>query len=189
MIATPHPENPGIVHFRAFERLNPGLYELAVSTGAQSRSARVGILWDSLNQREYSAANCVDRIVGTDAGYRSCTERGIGSAQLVSDSAPFSQVQPSLGGLAITLANPVRENNGLTIRGTVTNNSAIVQPVPALRATLIDQAGEPADSWTFVTSQSSIEPGAQIGFTTWRPALQGATRLDVDFVDANRRAG
>jgi hypothetical protein len=59
-----------VVHIVPTGPLAPGLYALRiVNPGA--RQARIGVDWDSVDQRQYSAANCVDRYEGDV--YRPCT--------------------------------------------------------------------------------------------------------------------
>jgi hypothetical protein len=61
-----------IVHIVPTVPLEPGLYTLRiVNPGA--RQARVGVAWKGVDQRQYSAANCVDRYAGEGNVYRTCT--------------------------------------------------------------------------------------------------------------------
>jgi hypothetical protein len=62
------PGETEIVHIAPAAPLQPGLYTLRIP-GA--RQARVGIAWNSVDQRQYSAENCVDRYEGNV--YRTCT--------------------------------------------------------------------------------------------------------------------
>jgi hypothetical protein len=72
-----------VVHIVPTAPLEPGLYTLRiVNPGA--RQARVGVAWNSVNQRQYSAANCVDRYEGNV--YRTCTA-SVGG-QVGAQSAP-----------------------------------------------------------------------------------------------------
>jgi hypothetical protein len=60
-----------VVHIIPTGPLEPGLYSLRiVNPGA--RQARVGVEWDSVDQRQYSAANCVD-LYEAQGVYRPCT--------------------------------------------------------------------------------------------------------------------
>jgi hypothetical protein len=71
------------VHIVPTAPLEPGLYTLRiVNPGA--RQARIGVAWNSVNQRQYSAANCVDRYEGNV--YRTCTT-AVGG-QVGAQSAP-----------------------------------------------------------------------------------------------------
>jgi hypothetical protein len=182
MVATPHPELAGVVHLRPTDwRLQPGLYELALTTGTRRR-ARVGVLWSSLDKRAYSAANCVDRMLAYEARFQSCTDSAVAPAQEISTPAPLSAPQPAVSALRITLDKPVREHGGLTIRGSILNTSGSPQRVPTLKGTIYDAAGQPTDTWLFAAPEESVAPGSESGFTTWRPAPDGAARLNVDFV-------
>ncbi|MEZ5831088.1 MAG: hypothetical protein R3D05_07900 [Dongiaceae bacterium] len=61
-----------IVHIVPTAPLAPGLYTLRiVNPGA--RQARIGVSWNNVDQRQYSAANCVDRYAAEGNVYRSCT--------------------------------------------------------------------------------------------------------------------
>jgi hypothetical protein len=64
------PAQPDIVHIVPTAPLEPGLYALRV-VGA--RQGLVGVGWNSVDERQYGAANCVDRYV--DEGiYRRCAD-------------------------------------------------------------------------------------------------------------------
>lgn len=204
LTATPHPEIPGIVHFGPAERLGPGLYELHVSPpGVQGRQGRFGVLWSSLDKRTYSSAHCVDRVLGGGTAFQPCTASHLAQDRAYQEQA--SQVQasqihasddtaaapptPAGRALEIELFEPVRENGGLRIQGTVRNDSNRARTVPMLQATVLDRSGQPVDSWVFAPPESDIAPGEQFTFTTWRPVAEGASRLDVDFARTDQRAG
>lgn len=209
LTVTPHPEVPGIVHLGPAERLGPGLYELHVSPpGVQGRQGRIGVLWSSLDKRAYSSAHCVDRVLGGGTAFQPCTAAPLSQMQAFQGQAAqvqASQVQASQvragpdantapnawagQALKIELFDPVRENGGLRIQGTVRNGSNRVQTVPMLQATVLDRSGQPVDSWVFAPPESDIAPGEQLTFTTWRPVAEGASRLDVDFARTDQRAG
>lgn len=194
LAATPHPEIPNIFHLGPAERLGPGLYELQVSPpGVEGRQGRFGILWNSLDKRTYSSAHCVDRVLGGGTSFQPCTASRagghVGGTRSAAYGGPQSTPEPAGLPLRIELREPVRENGGLRIRGTVRNASGSVQPVPMLQATVVDRSGQPVDSWEFAPPESRIAPGGQLLFTSWRPVRQGATRLDVDFVRTDQRAG
>lgn len=190
LVATPHPEIPGIAHLSPRDRLSPGLYELRIEpAGGRVRSGRIGVLWSSLDKRAYSAAHCVDRVVGGAARYQPCTASTDARAEAATNRASpeptsMTAAQPAAAGLQIELFDPVRENGGLTIEGTVTNRSNTAQSVPMMRATILDRSGRPTDSWLFAPPRSTVPPGGRITFTTWRPAAEEATRLNVDFVQS-----
>jgi hypothetical protein len=62
----------GVVNVVPTAPLAPGLYALRINEPG-ARQARVGVGWDSLDQRQYAAANCVDRYLGEGGIYRPCT--------------------------------------------------------------------------------------------------------------------
>ena len=187
MAATRHPENPGIFHLSPSDRLGPGLYELrAAPPGGPVRSGRIGVLWSSIDERQYSAAHCVDRVVGGQRRFQPCTAPASTMARAQSAGAPAAQssatpVQPAARGLSIELADPVQERGGLTIRGLVVNTSSSAQTVPTLEGTIFDASGNSTDRWRFAVLRTRIAPGEQVAFTTWRPTPVGAARINVDF--------
>jgi hypothetical protein len=63
------PAHTDIVHIVPTAPLEPGLYALRV-VGA--RQGQVGVGWDSVDKRQYAAANCVDRYA-EEGVYRPCT--------------------------------------------------------------------------------------------------------------------
>lgn len=73
-----------VVHIVPTGPLERGLYSLRiVNPGA--RQARVGVDWDSVDQRQYSAANCVD-LYEAQSVYRPCT----GAADMAEGAKPPS---------------------------------------------------------------------------------------------------
>lgn len=187
--ATWHPEIRGLFHLAPTSPLAPGLYELRLEGGSGER-ARIGVAWSSVDRREYAAANCVDRIVGEPVRFQPCgAASGAGVVQAARAMAPQPISAPpspqpvaAAPPLRITLADPVREDDGLRIRGTVVNTSAQARRVPMLQGTILDASGTPADRWFFSALEPSVGPGQEVSFTSWRRAPPGAARLDVDFV-------
>jgi hypothetical protein len=91
-----------IVHIVPSGPLEPGLYTLRiVNPGA--RQARVGVGWNNVDQRQYSAANCVDRYEAENT-YRTCTAvvgPTVGALPAPGDSySPGVTANASNGGLA-----------------------------------------------------------------------------------------
>lgn len=186
---TPHPEIPGIVHLDPGDRLEPGLYELQVSPrGVERRQGRFGVMWNSLDRRGYSAAHCVDRVLGGGTAFRPCTASQAAPAQ-EAYAAASSMQQGAAPPLRIEALDTARQDGGLRIRGTVRNTSNQVQTVPMLRATVFDASGRPMDSWDFAPPRDRIAPRGRITFTAWQPVAEGASRLDVDFAGASQRTG
>jgi len=151
---------------------------------ASPRHARVGIRWTGVDKRQYSAANCVDRVMAYDMRYEPCSAQPYTMTQSVSNmAAPEPAPTPAGPALAlkISLERPVPEHGGLTVRGTVRNISAMAQTVPMMRGTLLDASGQATDSWLFSAPKQSVEPGDEVAFTTWVPSSDSAARLNVDF--------
>lgn len=188
LAATPHPEIPGLIHLSPSGRLSPGLYELrAEPPAAPVRSGRIGVLWSSLDKRDYSATHCVDRVVSGEKRYQPCTNAGTagtsgGSTSPSRTTSAMNPVRARSGSLRVELNGPVKERGGLTIRGRVVNASSTMQTVPMLKGTILDASGNPTDSWLFAAPENTVPPRGAIPFSTWRPAPPGAVRLNVDFV-------
>jgi hypothetical protein len=98
-----------IVHIVPTAPLKPGLYAVRI-VDPGGRQARVGVDWGSVDQRQYSAANCVDRYAAQNS-YRPCT----GAVDAAANAMPPG------GGVA---ASP-----GVTVSGGLGNLSA-PQPLP-----------------------------------------------------------
>jgi hypothetical protein len=93
------PGQTEIVHVAPTVPLQPGLYTLRiVNPGA--RQARVGVAWNNVDHRQYSAANCVDRYDGNV--YRTCTA-AVGAAALPAPGAPAGD--PYAAGLTANASN------------------------------------------------------------------------------------
>lgn len=226
------PNKPSVVRITPSVPLAPGLYALRV-TSPSARQARLGVGWNSLDQRQYSALNCVDRYVAEGNVYRPCNAAqlvqplavvptdtviyspgvsvpagtlvtvptttvaapgatvpgatvlvpatGVPMSSTVSSSAMVpATLTPS--GLDITLAEPIRHNNGLLLQGTVTNATGQVQLLPALQATLQDASGRDLQRWVFQPAASSLAPGARTAFQTEvRPVQANVANVVVTF--------
>jgi hypothetical protein len=124
-----------IVHIVPTVPLEPGLYTLRiVNPGA--RQARVGVAWKSVDQRQYSAANCVDRYAGEGNVYRTCTTN-VGALPAPAAGYQYSPEPASV------------ENGGLA--------SLAPAPAPAPAAIVA-----PAPAPTLATAQPAASPGLQI---------------------------
>jgi hypothetical protein len=89
------PGETQIVHIVPTVALQPGLYTLRIP-GA--RQARIGVTWNGIDQRQYSASNCVDRYAGNT--YRLCNAV-VGAAPAAGNPyAPGVAANASNGGLA-----------------------------------------------------------------------------------------
>ena len=95
------PGQTEIVHIVPTVQLQPGLYTLRI---AGARQARVGVNWNGIDQRQYSAMNCVDRYDRNT--YRLCNA-AVGAAPAPAGD-PYNAgltANASTGGLA-SLAPP-----------------------------------------------------------------------------------
>lgn len=99
------------------------------------------------------------------------------------NTQPDPQVATAAAPLTIELDKPIKEAGTLTIRGRIVNATGSRQVVPQLKGTIVDASGRAVDSWYFAAPGGpTIEPFAATEFVTRRPAVDGASRLDVDFV-------
>ena len=191
--------------------LTPGLYAIRIANPG-ARQARVGIAWNGVDQRQYSAENCVDRYPTEGNVYRACTANVVGAlpapvyngepaitqptanqiAGLGSLSppaplpAPVTQTLPAAAtgeDLSIALVDPIRRNDGLLIQGVIINNSGTVQTVPTMQGSLADASGQVLRRWVFQPQVSQLQPGERANFKTEvRPVPAGVARANVAFV-------
>jgi hypothetical protein len=207
---------PSVVRITPTVPLSPGLYTIRINEPG-ARQARLGVGWDSLDQRQYSAVNCVDRYVA-EGVYRPCNAAIIAQPMTVvpNDALVYSpgvsvpvtttvlglpttqnvvvapatvvpvpapvQAGVTYPGLNISMAEPMRRNNGLLVQGTVTNTTNQVQMVPALQATLQDSTGRDVQRWVFQPSANTLAPGARAAFQTEvRPVSNNISTVVVGF--------
>lgn len=200
-----------IVHIVPAVPLQPGLYTLRIP-GA--RQARVGVAWSGVDQRQYSAQNCVDRYDGNV--YRTCpVAGGSPTAALAAPSDPsaagvtanatngglasLSAPQPtpapaqpaavpaSAEGLQINLVDPVRKNDGLVIQGVVINTSKEVRAIPIMQGSLETSAGQEVRRWQFQPPVATLGPGERANFVTEvHPIPAGVARASVAFIASTR---
>jgi hypothetical protein len=138
-----------IVHIVPTVPLEPGLYMLRiVNPGA--RQARVGVGWDSVDQRQYAAVNCVDRYEGNV--YRSCTEMAGG--QVGAQTAPG-------GGYPYNPGVTENTSNG----GLGSLSSPEPGPAPAPIPPAPAPAPTPAPAATAAAAAASEANGLQIALT------------------------
>jgi hypothetical protein len=129
------PDRPEIVHIVPNQPLTPGLYTLRIANPA-TRQARVGVAWNGLDKRQYSAANCVDRYVAEGNTYRTCTT-AVGAQGAIAPAANASGYDPAVGATA---------GGGLTSLSALPAAPAATQPVttpaaainPGLEIALVD---------------------------------------------------
>ena len=184
-----------IVHIVPTVPLEPGLYTLRIANPG-ARQARVGVAWNGIDQRQYSAMNCVDRYDGNV--YRPCSAAvaanapaptgdplapaltanasngGLASlappqpAPVVVQQAPAQPVAAatSAQGLQIALADPVRRNDGLLIQGAVINTSNEARAIPTMQGSLENAAGQEMRRWIFQPPVPTLQPGERANFST-----------------------
>jgi hypothetical protein len=90
------PGQTDIVHIVPTVPLEPGLYTLRIANPG-ARQARIGVAWNGIDQRQYSAMNCVDRYDGN--AYRPC------NAAAVAGAAPAPAGDPYNAGLTANASN------------------------------------------------------------------------------------
>jgi len=154
--------------------LTPGLYDLRLNspngngTGS-SRDARLGILWPSVEQRDYSARNCVDRYLAQNS-YRTCT--GLSGAQ----QAMATQ------GLTVTLVDPTKGPDGLIVQGVVTNTTQQPKHTPMLQVTLQDETGQELGRRVIQPDVQTLQPGQRMTFRTAMDQPSGPAQVKVIMV-------
>lgn len=205
------PGQTDIVHIVPTVPLEPGLYTLRIANPG-ARQARIGVAWNGIDQRQYSAMNCVDRYDGN--AYRPCnaavastaptanppagdpyaaglTANASGGGLTPQQPAPVvvqTPAQPvaaaaSAQGLQIALADPVRRSGGLLIQGTVVNTSNEVRAIPTMQGSLENAAGQEMRRWIFQPPVQSLQPGERANFSTEvRPIPAGTARASVAFI-------
>lgn len=199
---------PSVVRLVPSAPLSPGLYAIRINEPG-ARQARIGVNWNGIDQRQYSAANCVDRYVA-EGVYRPCNAALVAQPLTVIPTDTLTTYNPGVtapaaipgslatvpstavpttlpatavpAGLDIAMAEPIRRNNGLLIQGTVTNTTGQVQFVPAMQATLQDATGRDVQRWVFQPQVTSLAPGGRAAFQTEvRPVQPSASTVVVTF--------
>ncbi|HET6160385.1 MAG TPA: hypothetical protein VFE34_18720 [Dongiaceae bacterium] len=136
-----------IVHIVPTVPLQPGLYTLRiVNPGA--RQARVGVGWNKVDQRQYSAANCVDRYQQGSA-YRPCTPTVAPAVGAL--PAPGDQFNPGMTADA---------SNGGLASMSAPEPGAVLAPLPA-PAPAAALPPPPAVAQPAVAQPAAAAPGAQ----------------------------
>lgn len=170
--------DPGAVLVTPAQPLTPGLYSFQSRSPAASRVARLGVDWNAVDRRSYSAENCVDAYAGQSESYHLCTAQGEALSRLALDD------------LEITLVDPLRVGDSLVIQGVVVNTSQQAREVPALEATLRSPEGQVVKRWTFNPGQSRLEAGARLKFkTSAPPPVFNASKVQVSFAKGGAVSG
>ena len=152
------PDEPGVVHIVPTTPLMPGLYTLRI-TGA--RQARVGVAWNGVDQREYSAMNCVDRYA--DSTYRTC------AVAVGTPTAALPAPDPSAAG--------VTSNGGLA---SLSAPQPVIAPAPAPVPTVT----QPTVMQPEVAQPTLAQPTVAQQAATPPVSAQG---LQISLVDPVRR--
>lgn len=122
-------DQPQIVHIVPSTPLPPGLYTLRIP-GA--RQARIGIAWNGIDQRQYSAANCVDRYVDAGNTYRECSSTVAAQPTIVAPAGNAAFYSPGVGTTNAGLASLSAPSAVVT--QPVAAQPVVTQPVGAAAA-------------------------------------------------------
>jgi len=175
--------------------MTPGLYDLRlVGSGGGASDARLGILWSSVDQRQYSAHNCVDRYLTQDS-YRTCTgqveglqalsSQTMSSQPMSTQSMPMQTMSPqamSTAGLTITLLDPLRSPDGLLVQGVVTNTTAQTKRMPLMQVTLRNDMGQEISHRVIQPSVATLAPGGRMTFRTALEQPSGPAKVNVALI-------
>jgi hypothetical protein len=132
------PGQTDVVHIVPTVPLEPGLYTLRIANPG-ARQARVGVAWNGIDQRQYSAMNCVDRYDGN--AYRPCSEA-------VASAAPAPAGNLSTGDPLAPALTANASNGGLA-------SLAPPQPAPQAAPIVVQQA--PAHPVAAATSAQGLQ--------------------------------
>jgi hypothetical protein len=174
------PHNPHALLVVPTHPLPSGLYAFRVNGTGISKEARLGVLWNSVDKRQYSAANCVDRYLGPTATYQSCNGRG--AAQQASVKKAATPHIYSNQGMTITLAKPQKNDNGILVQGTVVNTTAQTKSMPLLQVTLQNASGQEVQRSIIQPNVPQLAPGERLIFKTQMANGNGATKVNVKFM-------
>lgn len=170
--------NPDVVHVVPQRALEPGLYSLQLRRGDAVRTARFGVEWSDVDQRDYSADHCVDRKVSVPTTFQPCHSTDTAAAH----SAGANVARDLRIELEKPVASIVAGQRVLVVEGEVRNVAASSRVVPMLEAALHDHSGNVLGRWTFAASPNLLEPGRS---ATFRTEIQdppaGTSRIDVNF--------
>ncbi len=173
------PRSPQAMLIVPTEPLSAGLYAFRLNSQGVSREARLGVLWNSVDQRQYSAVNCVDRYLGSAATYQTCMN---GSDTQQAATQKTKMPAPASNGLTITLDKPVQNDMGVLIRGVVTNTTAHTKHLPLLQVTLQDASGQAIRRSIIQPSAAELGPGQRLIFKDQILNGAGAAKVNVKFV-------
>jgi hypothetical protein len=170
-----HESDPGTVRVIPEDRLERGLYSLQLRGRSGTVSARLGVEWDAVDRRRYSATHCVDRYAGDNTRYRPCAQQ---EQALASRWLRIHLVEPEVRNVA--------GQRKLVVQGVVINTSERPRNVPTLEAHLRSANGEIVKRWRFDPSATELEPGASARFRGEIPDPPPDTRnVHVTFTHLN----
>ncbi|OOG28128.1 hypothetical protein B1C78_02105 [Thioalkalivibrio denitrificans] len=155
----------GVVRVIPDDRLERGLYSLQLRTRSNTLSARLGVDWNSVDRRQYSATHCVDRYLGEDTRYRPCAQQ---EQALASRWLRIHLVEPEM--------RDVAGQRRLVVQGVVINTSERKRRVPTLEAQLRSGDGEVLKRWRFDPATAELEPGDSARFRGEVPDPPSTTR-------------
>jgi hypothetical protein len=153
-----HDSRKDVVRVMPETPLEAGLYSLQHSAGSAARSARLGVVWNSVDKRAYSAANCVDRYLGESVQYRPCAEQ---EQVLAGKWLRIHLVDPE--------ARQVDGQHMIIVRGVVVNGSQRSLKPPMLEAQLRGADGSVLKHWQFPLDTEVLAPGASARFRSEVP--------------------
>jgi hypothetical protein len=133
------PGETEIVHVVPSAPLQPGLYTLRVPGG---RQARVGVAWNSVDQRQYSALNCVDHY--EDGVYRPCAAVvGPALGAQPAPAAPDAGVTETGGLASLSPPQPMPAPTAAQPAPAAAQPApTVVQPAPAVAGPVIPASAE-----------------------------------------------
>lgn len=167
-----HPQgSPEFVHIVPQQPLEPGIYSLRLNKVGTKRIARVGVEWNSVDKRRYSAANCVDRFLAEGSTYRVCS------------GAPDPLETAETNGLEITLVDPLKRDDVLIVQGVVINTGSNTRRVPPMQAVLLDSQGRRLTNAMIEPRLTELAPGEKMNFKSEIAAVpQETARVNVSFL-------
>lgn len=172
-VATTAASPPGYadyIHVVPLQPLAPGLYALRLTNNGSDRAGRLGVDWAAVDRRAYAARHCVDRLQGSEPGYRLCTTQDI-----VARSATE--------GLDIRHVEPLRRGDTFVVEGMVVNTTSEAKAVPLLLAVLRDSAGRSVSQAVIKPAKTDLQPGERMSFRTEIAGAPPSTAaVDVEFM-------
>src|SRR5262245_13328017 len=159
------PDQSDVVHIVPTPPLEPGLYALRIiNPGA--RQARVGVSWNSVDQRQYSAANCVDRYAAEGNVSRTCTTAVGAQTGALPPAGGLSSASPAVSSI---------DSSGL---GSLSAPAVVTAPAPVVTTPAPAPSVVAAPAPAVATPAPAPEPV---------PAAATGQGLNIVLVDPVRR--